>query len=327
MVPGGDGIVRMGAASNVTATEGALLYDKARNCLVACDGTDWFDVGCAAVSDNTPDAFSFTDQTGVAVSTLTASNSVTITGITGSVNVSVTGGGNPQVRINGGAWATSGVIENGQSLEVRLTSSGSHSTMHSATVSVGTVSDQWDVTTGSGGPTGCPNIGDVCTDGSVYAGLSPDGNVAMYTTPADAPGTYTWNDGSSNWVDTAMVNCTNGTPGSATSCRTGEANTALLVGLSGSGSPAPYEAAEYCDSLSAHGQTDWYLPAQDELDVLYDNHAAIGGFNAAGSFPAGWYWSSSERATSDARAQRFSDGSQDYVAKRNGIAVRCVRRH
>lgn len=179
------------------------------------------------------------------------------------------------------------------------------------------------------GSTNCPSIGDTCDDGSIYAGLSPDGNVAMYTTPADAASTYTWNDGSSNWVDTAMANCTDGTPGTASSCQTGEANTALLVGLSGSGTPAPYDAAEYCDGLSAHGYDDWYLPAQDELNMLYTNKNTgdlNGTFDENGSFPAGYYWSSSENRSSSARAQRFSDGPQVSTSKTTGLAVRCVRK-
>ena len=101
-------------------------------------------------NDNTPNAFSFTDQTGVAVSTLTTSNSVNITGITGWVDVSVSGDGSPQIRVNGGGWAPSNAITNGQTLEVRLTSNAANSTMNSATVTVGTVSDQWDVTTEAG---------------------------------------------------------------------------------------------------------------------------------------------------------------------------------
>jgi hypothetical protein len=98
--------------------------------------------------DTSPDAFNFTDKTGIALNTLTTSNSVNITGITGSVNVSVSGTGSPQLRVNGGSW-TAGptTITNGQSLEVRLTSSSSPNTMRSATVTVGSGSNQWDVTT------------------------------------------------------------------------------------------------------------------------------------------------------------------------------------
>lgn len=168
---------------------------------------------------------------------------------------------------------------------------------------------------------GSPSPGDVCSDGSVYAGLSPDGNVPMYTTPADA-GQFSWNDGTSNWVDTAMVNCTS----AEASCNTGEANTSLLVGLGTSPSPAPYVAARHCDNLTAHGHSDWYLPARYELAVLRTNRTAIGGFNLTGSFPAGWYWSSSERLNFYSWSQRFGDGFLANNNKNYGLSVRCVRR-
>ena len=170
-----------------------------------------------------------------------------------------------------------------------------------------------------------PTPGTVCNNGSVYAGLSPDGLVPLYTTPADA-GQFSWNDGSTNYVDTAMQNCVSNTPGAEASCQTGEANTALLVGLGTTPSPAPYVAARHCDSLVAHGRSDWYLPAQDELDVLFDNRVAIGGFDVSGLHPAGRYWSSSESSSDNARAQRFSSGVQLNPPKDTGHSVRCVRR-
>ena len=177
------------------------------------------------------------------------------------------------------------------------------------------------------GPTNCSNIGDTCDDGSIYAGLSPDGDVPMYTTAADAPSLYSWNDGTTNYQDTAMANCTDASPGTAATCQTGEANTAFLVGATGE-PDYPFAAAAYCEGLSAHGYSDWYLPAQDELNVLYTNKntgALNGTFDESGDFPAGWYWSSSENATSFARFQRFSDGNQNGLSKSSGVAVRCVR--
>ncbi len=129
--------------------------------------------------DGTPNAFSFTDQTGVAVSTQVTSNTVTISGINVSAGVSVSGQGSPQVSINGGAWVTSGTITNGQSLRVRLTSASSGSTTHAATVTVGGLSDNWTVATASriscsaaggttvtmGGVTGCKIPGASCPSG------------------------------------------------------------------------------------------------------------------------------------------------------------------
>ena len=37
-------------------------------------------------------------------------------------------------------------------------------------------------------------IGDEMEDGTIYAGISPDTHKPMYATPADAPGTYTFNE-------------------------------------------------------------------------------------------------------------------------------------
>jgi hypothetical protein len=37
-----------------------------------------------------------------------------------------------------------------------------------------------------------PRIGDKVADGTVYASVSPDTHKPFYTTPADAPGTYTF---------------------------------------------------------------------------------------------------------------------------------------
>lgn len=165
-----------------------------------------------------------------------------------------------------------------------------------------------------------PSPGDICVDGSIYAGLSPDGNVPMYTTLADAPSTLTWNDGSANYIDTAMPNC-----GTGTSCQTGEANSLILVGLRGTGSPAPYAAAEYCDALSAHDKNDWYLPAVEELAVLFANknrNNLNGTFNETGDN----YWSSSEQNSDDARRKRFDSGGVSSLSKNTSAIVRCVRK-
>ncbi len=167
-------------------------------------------------------------------------------------------------------------------------------------------------------PSGCPNVGDLCPDGSVYAGLSPDGNVPMYTTPADQ-GVIPWNNGnSSGYVTTSQ-----------TSATTGEANTTALIGLdsdSATGGTQPHLAAQTCADLTDHGQTDWYLPAKDELNVLYSNKVAIGGFNLSGLSPAGYYRSSSESNNINAWYQRFSTGVQNFNQKQAGLSVRCVRK-
>ena len=95
--------------------------------------------------DTTPDAFTFVDQTGAELNTLTVSAAVTISGITGPSPISVTGG---EYKIGSGIWtSTAGTITNNQQLQVRVTSSNAYSTAVSATVTVGGVADTFTVTT------------------------------------------------------------------------------------------------------------------------------------------------------------------------------------
>ncbi|MCE6957714.1 hypothetical protein LAZ40_01395 [Cereibacter sphaeroides] len=102
--------------------------------------------------DRTPADFSFTTKSGVALSTDVTSASVTITGLTASTSVSVTGSGSPEIQTGTDTWATSGSISNGETLKVRLTSAGTVSTSRTATVTVGGVSRTFTVTTGTNVP-------------------------------------------------------------------------------------------------------------------------------------------------------------------------------
>jgi hypothetical protein len=63
---------------------------------------------------------------------------------------------------------------------------------------------------------------------------------------------------------------------------------------------------------------------KSELNVLFQNRAAIGAFDISGSYPAGWYWSSTQN-NNNAWAQRFSDGNQNNNNKNNDSSLRCVR--
>ena len=96
----------------------------------------------------------FTDQTGVAVSTLTTSNIVQ--SIPCSQSVSISGGGSPQFEICSNAtcgtvvhtWGTaSQTMTSGQYLQLRLTSSASNSTTNTATLTMGGTNYTWNVTT------------------------------------------------------------------------------------------------------------------------------------------------------------------------------------
>jgi hypothetical protein len=84
------------------------------------------------------------------------------------------------------------------------------------------------------------------------------------------------------------------------------------------------KATTYATDLDAHGHQDWRLPTKNELNVLFNNKAAIGGFDATDS-DAGSYWSSSQEDDYNAWGQPFSDGDQITHQKCIRSSVRCVR--
>ena len=121
--------------------------------------------------------------------------------------------------------------------------------------------------------------------------------------------------------------------------------------------------ALWAQELRIGGFDDWYLPAQDELEVVYRNlkptadenscYARSGInlsaieptrpytpefplqteaelFKAGGSeaFDADWYWTSTQHAAYSGYAwyQDFNGGSQDYYGKSAELRARAVRR-
>lgn len=95
--------------------------------------------------DITPDPFTFTALTNVPLSTLEASNAVTITSIDIPVPISIVGG---EYSINGGPWTSAaGMVGPNDSVTVRQTSAAALGTMTVVTLTVSGVSGAFDVTT------------------------------------------------------------------------------------------------------------------------------------------------------------------------------------
>lgn len=66
---------------------------------------------------------------------------------------------------------------------------------------------------------------------------------------------------------------------------------------------------------------NWYLPSQDELQLIYDNLAAFG----VGGFASDAYWSSTEGGTGDAYMIGFNDGYPGLVDKTSLLRIRACR--
>ena len=104
-------------------------------------------------------------------------------------------------------------------------------------------------------------------------------------------------------------------PGTSTAIGTGQVNTTAIV----NGCNQVGIAARVCDNLVLNGYSDWFLPSKDELNLMYAQKTAIGGFSS-------FYWSSSEYGASSAWIQNFYKGAQDHGSKSDyGYYVRAVR--
>jgi hypothetical protein len=97
-------------------------------------------------ADTTPNALTaFAPQDGLFVSTLTTSNTIRISGISGTTPISVTGGAYSK---NGGAFVTTtGTVVDGDYITLQNTSSASLSTALTTTVTIGGVSGSFVITT------------------------------------------------------------------------------------------------------------------------------------------------------------------------------------
>lgn len=99
---------------------------------------------------------------------------------------------------------------------------------------------------------------------------------------------------------------------------TGQANTTAIVNAQGSG----IYAASICDQLILNGYTDWFLPSIDELQLIYNQKAVIGGFT--GSYE--YYWSSSENFAGSVFLWSMVQGGQAWAGTYDiGASVRTIR--
>ena len=124
---------------------------------------------------------------------------------------------------------------------------------------------------------------------------------------------------SSAWANISYLIVTNAT---GTAIGTGLSNTNTIIAAIGAAN-AP--AAALCKNHTGGGYTDWYLPSFDELNALYANRVAIGGFAST------YYWTSTEQDYRTAYVQDlttsggFPAGYQTSLFKYQTYYVRAIR--
>ena len=153
----------------LSISNGTTLYERwdptGASCGGAADGTTitgTLEDGTYAQSyslliDRSPDAFTINDLTGQAQSSVATSNSITLSGTTAPTYITYTAGTTTltsvQVSIDGGAYTaipTSGTTlsaDPGASLQFQGTVGAAISTAYTATINLGSTSDEWSVTT------------------------------------------------------------------------------------------------------------------------------------------------------------------------------------
>ena len=99
-------------------------------------------------------------------------------------------------------------------------------------------------------------------------------------------------------------------------------NTAIIIANQGSNDGVAFAATvcnEYSVTVAGVTYGDWYLPSKHELNILFINRVAVGGFSSD------YYWSSSEYDGVLAWTQLFSNGNQFNDFKNTTNYVRAVR--
>lgn len=138
------GTVNNGDRVSVSHVSSALLATTTDTVLTIGGVSDIFS-STTVGADNTPGQFTFVDQTNVDVNTLITSNMITVSGINNAVSIEVVSG---EYSVNAGSFTSAaGTVSNGDTVQVRHTSSQLFATSVTTVLVVGGVSDAFTSTT------------------------------------------------------------------------------------------------------------------------------------------------------------------------------------
>jgi len=139
------GWVRSGSTIEVQQTSAST--DSTDRVATLSVGTTTSNYVVRTPDDTTADAFSLATTTGAEPNSLSVSGAVTITGISTTVSVSVSGEGSPQLSVNGGDWVTEATVGPNGQVRVRLTTASAYEASRTATLDVNGVTASFTATT------------------------------------------------------------------------------------------------------------------------------------------------------------------------------------
>ncbi|MDR1286659.1 MAG: DUF1566 domain-containing protein, partial [Treponema sp.] len=152
--------------------------------------------------------------------------------------------------------------------------------------------------------------------------FGPAGGIIFYVDSADTYPLWKYLEaapadlGTREWVGYGRPYASTLIGGTAQAIGTGKDNTVAILAAADTDAPA----AKACDDYSFGGFDDWFLPSLDEVEEMYLNKTAIGGFSND------WYWSSSEADYHFARDKHFQyDGNWASEFKDQLHRVRPIR--
>lgn len=157
------------------------------------------------------------------------------------------------------------------------------------------------------GPAGCTAVGDLCANGTVFAGYHPLTLEHLFIPPTDQGTTSLWK--TSTGVDDIATD----------SYSDGRVNTNQVA------NSATFPAFKLCKDLALGGKT-WYLPSQVEMYYVWSARSILMAKGNITNFQNLYYWTSMEAGLSSAWYQDFTDGYQNSHGKGNSNRVRCMAR-
>lgn len=334
---------------NIPATKGLLLYDTTYNSYWFHTGTAWVNMPSAGTANGAllywngsrwvslapgvPGQYLTYNAGGtpiwsgagtVAIST-TAASGITQTAATSGGSISSDGGAaitargvvwsrdpNPTVALstktNDGSGAgtfTSNItgLTAGYTYYVRSYATNANGTTYGNQVNF--------VTTATAGPF---TIGQSYGGGIIFY-IDGSGQHGLIAAPVDQSSSADWLPATTS--SGTLVNASGFAIGA------GAANTTTIINAQGN---TPYAATICRLYYNGGGFTDWHLPSLFELNQLYLQRTAVGGFPDL-SFGPVYYWSSSEISANQAWVALFDENgtSQQSFSKSSGARIRAIR--